>query len=60
MTGELFLGGVKIFGDTGIFRHNQAFSEPCVTLAYPELLRIENQRLIQNPVRHLKWSVLRK
>ena len=43
-----------------------AFSQVCsyiISKLYPELLRTEKgsfHRLIQNPVKHLRWSVLRK
>ena len=40
----------------GIFRHNQAYpriiqaySELCVTVVYPELWHIQNQKDVQNP-----------
>ena len=33
---------------SGIIRHNQAYSEPCVTLAYSEVWHTKNQYDVQN------------
>ena len=41
-----------------IFRHNQAYSAPCVTVVYLEPSQIANQRHTQNPgiFRRLAYS----
>ena len=42
-------------------RDLQSYSEPCLTLAYSEPWYIQNnQKHIQNPVKYLGWSILRK
>ena len=41
-----------------LFRHIQANSQSCVNLACSEFWYTENQRHIQNPVKHFLWLFL--
>ena len=43
-----------------IFRHVQIYSKPSVTVPYSESWHNQNPRHVQNPIQHVRWSILWK